>query len=185
MKYGYARVSTLDQQLDNQIEQLKVAGAETIVKEKLTGTTKNRPEFQTLLAGLNAGDTLIVTKLDRFARNTKEALELIQELFQQDVIIHVLNLGLIDNTATGQLIFTIFSAFAEFERSLIIERTQEGKRFAKTNDPNFREGRPKKYTKEHLQLAYDFKQEGLTYKMIERKTGISISTQQRAFKRMK
>ena len=111
-------------------------------------------------------------------------LELIQELFHQDVSIHVLNLGLIDNTATGQLIFTIFSAFAEFERSLIIERTQEGKQFAKMNDPNFREGRPKKYTSEQLKLAYDLKQNGLTYKMIEKKTGISISTQQRAFKQM-
>lgn len=184
MKYGYARVSTLEQKLDNQIEQLKNAGAETIVQEKLTGTTKNRPEFQALLGKLESGDTLIVTKLDRFARNTKEALEIIQELFKQNVSIHVLNIGLIDNTATGQLIYTIFSAFSEFERSLIIERTQEGKRFAKINDPNFREGRPKKYTKEQLELAYDLKQEGLTYKMIERKTGISISTQQRAFNQM-
>lgn len=185
MKYGYARVSTLDQKLHNQIKQLKDAGAETIVKENLTGKTKKRPEFQKLLAQLDAGDTLIVTKLDRFARNTKEALELIQELFQKNVTIHILDIGLIDNTATGQLIFTIFSAFAQFERSLIIERTQEGKKFAKFHDPNFREGRPKKYTQEQLQLAYDLKQRGLTYKMIERKTGISISTQQRAFKQMK
>ncbi len=184
MKYGYARVSTLEQKLDNQIKQLRDAGAETIVQEKITGSTKNRPEFQELLARLESGDTLIVTKLDRFARNTKEALELIQELFQQNVSIHVLNIGLIDNTATGQLIYTIFSAFSEFERSLIVERTQDGKRYAKAHDPNFREGRPKKYTQEQLQLAYDLKQSGLTYKMIERKTGISISTQQRAFKQI-
>ena len=143
MKYGYARVSTLDQKLDTQIKQLKDAGAEMIVQEKTTGVTKNRPEFQELLARLEVGDTLIVTKLDRFARNTKEALELIQELFQQNVSIHVLNIGLIDNTATGQLIYTIFSAFSEFERALIVERTQDGKRYAKAHDPNFREGRPK------------------------------------------
>lgn len=184
MKYGYARVSTLEQKLENQAEQLRDAGAETIIQEKLTGTTKDRPEFQGLLARLEAGDTLIVTKLDRFARNTKEALEIIQELFQENVNIHILNIGLIDNTATGQLIFTIFSAFAQFERSLIIERTQEGKRYAKVHDPKFREGRPKKYTHEQLQLAYELKQQGLTYKMIERKTGISISTQQRSFKQM-
>jgi len=184
MKYGYARVSTLDQKLDNQIKILKDAGAEIIIQEKLTGTKKNRPEFQNLLATLKEGDMIIVTKLDRFARNTREALEIIQDLFKQNVSIHVLNIGLIDNTPTGQLIYTIFSAFSEFERSLIIERTQEGKRFAKINDSNFREGRPKKYTKEQLKLAYDLKQAGLTYKMIERKTGISISTQQRAFKQM-
>ena len=75
MKYGYARVSTLEQKLENQAEQLRDAGAETIIQEKLTGTTKDRPEFQGLLARLEAGDTLIVTKLDRFVRNTKEPLK--------------------------------------------------------------------------------------------------------------
>ena len=99
MKYGYARVSTLDQKLENQIEQLKNAGAEKIVQEKLTGTTKQRPEFQDLLARLEVGDTLIVTKLDRFARNTKEALEIIQSLFEKGVSIHILNIGLIGSVA--------------------------------------------------------------------------------------
>lgn len=89
MKYGYARVSPLDQKSENQIEQLKDAGAETIVQEKLTGTTQQRPEFKELLTRLETGDTLIVTKLDLFARNTKEALEIIQELFQQNVSIHI------------------------------------------------------------------------------------------------
>lgn len=184
MKYGYARVSTTDQKLDNQIQELQDAGAEEIFQEKKTGTTTNRPEFQQLLQQLEIGDTLIVTKLDRFARNTKEALEIIQELFDQNIKIHILNIGLIDSTPTGQLIFTIFSAFAQFERDMIIERTQEGKRYAKIHDPHFREGRPKKYTKEQIQLAYELKQQGLTYKMVERKTGISISTQQRAYKQM-
>lgn len=184
MKYGYARISTTDQKLENQIQQLTDAGAETITQERRTGTTTNRPEFQQLLQQLQASDTLIVTKLDRFARNTKEALGIIQELFERHVKIHILNVGLIDNTPTGQLIFTILSAFAQFERDMIIERTQEGKRYAKIHDPQFREGRPKKYTKEQIQLAYELKQQGLTYKMIERKTGISISTQQRSFKQM-
>lgn len=183
MKYGYARVSTIDQKLESQIEKLKEAGAEIIVQEKITGTTKNRPEFQLLLEKVKEGDTLIVTKLDRFARNTKEALEIIQDLFKRNIKTHILNLGLIDNTATGQLVFTIFSAFAEFERALIIERTQEGKKYAKEHDINFREGRPRKYNKEQLQLAYELKKQGLTYKMIERKTGISISTQQRSFRK--
>lgn len=184
MKYGYARVSTTDQKLENQIKQLKDAGAEKIFKEKFTGTTTKRPEFKKLIALLKTDDELIVTKLDRFARNTREALDIIQDLFKNNVKINILNMGVIDNTPTGQLIFTIFSAFAQFERELILERTQEGKRFAKAHDPKFREGRPKKYSQEQLQLAYDLKQEGLTYKMIERKTGISISTQQRAFKQM-
>ncbi len=130
-----------------------------------------------MLKKLANGDTLIVTKLDRLARNTKEVLEIVQSLIK----VHILNIGLIDNTPTGQLIFTIFSAFAQFERDLIVTRTQEGKNFAKIHDPNFKEGRPQKFTGEQIQFAYELKQQGMTYKMIERKTGISIATQKRRF----
>ena len=157
MKYGYARVSTTDQKLANQIELLKLAGAEKIFQEKFTGTTTERPEFQKLLRVLKTGDTLIVTKLDRFARNTP----------------------------TGQLVFTIFSAFAQFERDMIVTRTQEGKLYAKQHDPLFREGRPKTYSDEQIRFAYELRQQGMTYKMIERKTGISKRTQQRRFKLVK
>lgn len=137
MKYGYARVSTTDQKLANQIELLKLAGAEKVFQEKFTGTTTERPEFQKLLQALKTDDTLIVTKLDRFARNTREALTIIQELFNRNIKVNILNMGLIDNTPTGQLIFTIFSAFAQFERDMIVTRTHEGKEYAKRNDPYF------------------------------------------------
>ena len=137
MKYGYARVSTTDQKLANQIELLKLAGAEKVFQEKFTGMTTERPEFQKLLQALKSDDTLIVTKLDRFARNTREALTIIQELFSRNVKVNILNMGLIDNTPTGQLIFTIFSAFAQFERDMIVTRTQEGKLYAKQHDPLF------------------------------------------------
>lgn len=182
MKYGYARVSTSDQKLENQIDLLKSAGADKIFQEKYTGTTTQRPEFQKLLNELKVNDTLIVTKLDRFARNTTEALELIQKLFKQNIKVNILNMGVIDNTPTGQLIFTIFSAFAQFERDLIVTRTQEGKMYAREHDPNFREGRPRTYSDEKIQLAYELRQQGMTYKMIARKTGISERTQQRRFK---
>lgn len=182
MKYGYARVSTSDQKLENQIDLLKSAGADKIFQEKYTGTTTQRPEFQKLLNELKVNDTLIVTKLDRFARNTTEALELIQKLFKQNIKVNILNMGVIDNTPTGQLIFTIFSAFAQFERDLIVTRTQEGKMYAREHDPNFREGRPRTYSDEQIQLAYELRQQGMTYKMIARKTGISERTQQRRFK---
>lgn len=182
MKYGYARVSTADQKLENQLEALKIAGADKIYQEKFTGTTTERPEFSKLLQQLNPNDTLIVTKLDRFARNTREALDIIQDLFNSEVKVNILNMGLIDNTPTGQLIFTIFSAFAQFERDMIVTRTQEGKAYAKRNDPHFREGRPQTYTDEQMRLAYQLRQQGMTYKMIARKTGISERTQQRRFK---
>lgn len=182
MKYGYARVSTTDQKLENQLEALKIAGADKIYQEKFTGTTTERPEFTKLLQQLNPDDTLIVTKLDRFARNTREALDIIQDLFKREIKVNILNMGLIDNTPTGQLIFTIFSAFAQFERDMIVTRTQEGKAYAKRNDPLFREGRPQTYTDEQMRLAYQLRQQGMTYKMIARKTGISERTQQRRFK---
>lgn len=182
MKYGYARVSTTDQKLENQLEALKIAGADKIYQEKFTGTTTERPELTKLLQQLNSDDTLIVTKLDRFARNTREALDIIQDLFNREIKVNILNMGLIDNTPTGQLIFTIFSAFAQFERDMIVTRTQEGKAYAKRNDPHFREGRPQTYTDEQMRLAYQLRQQGMTYKMIARKTGISERTQQRRFK---
>ena len=181
MKIGYARVSTFEQKLESQIEVLKEAGAEEVFQEKFTGTTVERPQFNLVLKKLANGDTLIVTKLDRLARNTKEVLEIVQSLFNRGIKVHILNIGLIDNTPTGQLIFTIFSAFAQFERDLIVTRTQEGKNFAKIHDPNFKEGRPQKFTKEQIQFAYELKQQEMTNKMIERKTGISIATQKRRF----
>ncbi|MDG4967096.1 recombinase family protein [Lactococcus lactis] len=181
MKIGYARVSTFEQKLESQIDLLKEAGAEEVFQEKFTGTTVERPEFNKAIQKLTNGDTLIVTKLDRLARNTREVLEIVQSLFNRGITVHILNIGLIDNTPTGQLIFTIFSAFAQFERDLIVNRTQEGKSYAKIHDPNFKEGRPQKFTEEQIQFAYELKKEGMTYKMIERKTGISIATQKRRF----
>lgn len=104
MKYGYARVSTTDQKLANQIELLKLAGAEKVFQEKFTGTTTERPEFQKLLQALKTDDTLIVTKLDRFARNTREALTIIQELFNRNIKVNILNMGLIDNTVKSKML---------------------------------------------------------------------------------
>ena len=166
MKIGYARVSTFEQKLESQIEVLKEAGAEEVFQEKFTGTTVERPQFNLVLKKLENGDTLIVTKLDRLARNTREVLEIVQSLFNRGIKVHILNIGLIDNTPTGQLIFTIFSAFAQFERDLIVTRTQEEKNFAKIHDPNFKEGRPQKFTEEQIQFAHELKQQGMTYKTV-------------------
>ncbi|PRY82874.1 recombinase family protein [Alkalibacterium olivapovliticus] len=174
MKYGYARVSTRGQDLNSQIEKLKQEHCDTIYAEKMTGTTAERPEFQRLLNTIESGDTLVVTKLDRFARSTQEALTIIKDLFERDVKIDILNLGRIENTPSGRLIFTVFSAFADFERDLIIERTQEGKAIAKQN-PNFREGRPKKFSKTQLEHALKLLNTH-SYKQVYELTGISKTT---------
>lgn len=134
MKYGYARVSSLGQDLDTQIQILKDENCDEIFSEKITSNVSKkvkRMQLEKLLLKLQAGDTLVVTKLDRLARSTQQALTLIQDLFERNINVYILNIGRIENTPTGRLIFTVFSAFAEFERELIIERMHEGKEVAK------------------------------------------------------
>ncbi|WNF06364.1 recombinase family protein [Brevibacillus borstelensis] len=178
MRYGYARVSTVGQDLQAQISALEAEGCDVIYSEKFTGTKTDRPEFQRLLAELKTGDTLIVTKLDRFARSTLEAIQTIRDLFERGVKIHVLNIGVVENTPSGRLIFNVLSSFAEFERDLIVERTQEGKAIAKQR-PDFREGRPPKYTRKQIEHALKLLDHH-SYSEVEDLTGISKSTLIRA-----
>ncbi|WP_176522329.1 recombinase family protein [Bacillus cereus] len=178
VKYGYARVSTLNQDLESQIQMLEKEECKKIYSEKFTGTKFDRPKFQELLSVLEKGDSLVVTKLDRFARSTEHAIQTIKMLFDKGVKVHILNMGIVEDTPTGRLMFNIMSAFAEFERDMIVERTQEGKAIAKLN-PNFREGRPKKYNKEQMEHALNLLKTE-SYRKVERITGISVSTLQRA-----
>lgn len=178
MKYGYARVSSKNQDLDVQLSQLKAESCEIIYQEKITGTKVDRPEFKKVLAALKKGDTLVVTKLDRLARNTKEGIEIIDDLFKRDIKVHVLNVGLLENTTMGRFFLQTMLAVAEMERNMIIERTQEGKELAKLN-PNFKEGRPKKFSKEQIKLALEL-MESHSAKQVSEMTGISMSTLFRA-----
>lgn len=178
MKYGYARVSTVNQDLAAQLQALEKECCEKIYSEKFTGTKSDRPQFQELLSLLQVGDTLVVTKLDRFARSTVDALKTIKSLFEKGVKVHILNMGLVENTPTGKLIFSVMSAFAEFERDMIVERTQEGKAIAKLRE-DFREGRPKKFSKNQIEHALQLL-ESNSYKQVENMTGISKSTLIRA-----
>lgn len=178
MKYGYARVSTTGQDLSSQLDILEKEGCKKIFQDKMTGTKKERPQFSELLNVLKQGDTLVVTKLDRFARSTKEGIEIIQDLFKRGINVHVLNMGLIEDTPTGRLVLNIMLAFGEFERDMIIERTQEGKALAKQRD-DFREGRPKKFSRAQINHALELLEKN-SYKKVEEMTGISISTLTRA-----
>ena len=142
--YGYARVSTAGQSLNEQKDTLKNSGAEIILSEKYSGTTTKRPQFEKMVNLIEPNDTLIVTKLDRFARNTLEALNLIEDLLKEKIVIKVLNLGTIDNTPMGRMIVRTLLSVAEMERDMIIERTHAGKMFAKQHNPNYKEGRTKR-----------------------------------------
>ena len=183
MIYGYARVSTLGQardgnSLDAQNKALTEAGAEKVFSDAFTGTKTDRPELDKLIDMLNDGDTIVVTKLDRIARNLIQGVELINQLNKNGVRVNVLNLGIIDNTPTGKLIRNVMLSFAEFERDMIVQRTQEGKQIAKQN-PNYKEGRPFKYTTAQLAHALELLETN-SYTQVSRMTGISRSTLVRA-----
>lgn len=179
MIYGYARVSTKGQakdgnSLDAQEIALRSAGATEVYADAFTGTKTHRPELDKLINVMQSGDTMVVTKLDRIARSATQGIELIQLLLDRGIVVHVLNMGLMDNTPTGKLIRNIMLAFAEFERDMIVERTQEVKMIAKQN-PDFKEGRPKKFSKVQINHALELLDK-YSYKQVEQMTGISKST---------
>lgn len=183
MIYGYARVSTKGQakdgnSLEAQEKALREAGAAEIFTDAFTGTKTDRPEFDKLLMKIGMGDTLVVTKLDRFARSMSQGSELVSELINKGVRVYILNIGVMDNTPASKLIRNVFFAFAEFERDMIVERTQEGKTIAKQN-PDFKEGRPQKYGRKQIDHALTML-ETHSYKQVEELTGISKSTLIRA-----
>ena len=121
----------------------------------------------------------MVCKLDRFARTAIEGVQVVRELFERGIRVHILNMGLVENTLTGNLILTVMLAFAEYERGTIVERTQTGKAVAR-QDPNFKDGRPKKFKPEQIALALSLLEQGKTYRQITTMTGISKSTLIRA-----
>lgn len=186
MIYGYARVSTKGQakdgnSLEAQEKALRESGANEIYVDAFTGTKTDRPEFDKLMDKIQKGDTLIVTKLDRFARSMAQGSELVSDLIEKGIKVYILNIGVMDNTPSSKLIRNVFFAFAEFERDMIVERTMEGKAIAKQN-PDFREGRPKKYSRKQIEHALELL-ESNSYKQVEDMTGISKSTLIRAKKK--
>ena len=188
MVFGYARVSTNGQardgnSLDAQVLALKQAGAVNIFSDVFSGSKNARPQLDKLLNIIQSGDKLIITKLDRIARSVIHGIQLIEALNTKGVTIDVLNMGIIDNSPTGKLIRNIMLAFSEFERDMIIQRTQEGKAVARQN-PNFRDGRPKKFSRVQIDHALELLQNH-SYKQVSSMTGISRATLGRAKARQK
>lgn len=178
MKYGYARVSTVAQDLESQLQALQKENCHEIYSEKFTGMNTDRPKLNELIGKLEEGDTLVVTKLDRLARKTTEGITIVERLFAKGVKVHVLNVGLLENTSMGKFFLTTLLAVAEMERNMIVERTQEGKAIAKQRD-DFKEGRPKKYKRAQIETALKLLETN-SYKQVEEMTGISKSTLIRA-----
>lgn len=126
MKVGYARVSTADQNLETQIEQLERAGCQKIFQEKESGAKSNRPELTKALDYIREGDVFVVTKLDRLARSMIDFWKILECIETKDVGLSILNMQLDTTTAQGRLMMGVLSSVAEFERSLILERQKEG-----------------------------------------------------------
>ncbi|MBN1042530.1 MULTISPECIES: recombinase family protein [Clostridium] len=187
--YGYCRVSSKKQivegnGLDVQEKEILEKYENAIIrKEQFTGTTTERPIFQNVIHELETGDTLVVTKLDRLARNTVEGIEIVQQLFEKGVAVHVLNVGLLENTSMGKFFLTTLLAVAEMERNTILERTQAGKEIARTKE-GYREGRPQKYTPEQLEYAMELLKTN-SYTQVEKMTQISKSTLTREARKRK
>jgi DNA invertase Pin-like site-specific DNA recombinase len=174
MIYGYARVSTVEQNLDRQIDMLKQKGVNELFTEKMSGTKKNRPELDKLLEALKTGDTIIVESLSRLGRSTKNLIELV-ELFQEKGV-HLVSLkeAIDTSTPSGKLLFTLMSAIAQFERDIIAERTSEGLKAARAR--GHMGGRPKTDESKlaQAQKLYDSKE--YTIREIEELTVVKKST---------
>lgn len=128
MKVGYARVSTEDQDLETQISSLRDAGCGMVYSEHITGTKASRPEWDKALASLRGGDSLVITRLDRAGRSLKHLLALSERLDEQGCSLVVIEQAIDTSTSAGRALFQMLGVFAEFERSLISERTKEALR---------------------------------------------------------
>ena len=171
---GYARVSTQDQQLTGQVEALKAAGATTIYREKVSGVRADRPQLAKLMAALDAGDILVVTKLDRLGRSTRELLELIERIGKVGAAFRSLGDPLFDTTSSqGRLLSTLLAAIAEFERELIRERTGDGRKRAMANGVKF--GRKPKLSPYQRAEAIRRRADGETLASIAKSYGVAIS----------
>ncbi|MED1202563.1 recombinase family protein [Heyndrickxia acidicola] len=181
MIFGYMRVSTLDQNLDRQEQQLKEAGCEKVFFEKVTGTKRERPELNHLLDQLRAGDEVIITDLTRLSRSTKDLIEIVELIGSKGANLRSLKESWLDTTtAHGKLMFTMFAGLAQFERDLISERTKEGLQAAAANGRHA--GRPSVQDDKLEYAFYLYDKGGMTMQEIAEKAKISRMTLHRKLK---
>lgn len=171
---GYARVSTQDQDLGGQLDELKAAGATTVYREKISGARADRPQLAKLMRSLKPGDVVAVTKLDRLGRSTRELLDLIDRIGKAGAAFRSLGDPLFDTAgAQGRLLVTMLAAIAEFERELIRERTGDGRKRAMAQGVKF--GRKRKLSDYQRQEAIKRRDAGELLGSIAKSYGVAIS----------
>ena len=181
MKLGYARVSTIDQSLDLQLDALKAAGCDEIFSDHgISGNTFSRKGLNQILSTLKSGDLLIVWKLDRLGRSLRFLTKFIDSLKQQGIGFKSLTDGIDTTSTNGLLVFHIMASLAEFERSLISERTKEGMKAAKTRGVHV--GRPKKISDKQIVQIKKSLNAGFTRVSIAKAMDVSINTNYRAIR---
>ena len=180
MIYGYARVSTADQNLDRQKDALYKYGIDYLYYEKTSGTKRNRPELDLMLKSLVEGDTIVIESLSRLGRSVKNLAELMEQLNEKGVRLVSLKETIDTTSSTGKLLFTILSSLAEFERNVLVERTREGLNAARARGRCG--GRPKTDPKavQKAVALYQTKQYSATE--VTDLTGVSKATLYRAIK---
>jgi DNA invertase Pin-like site-specific DNA recombinase len=175
MYVGYARVSTDDQHLDTQLQVLKQAGCKRIFQEKVSGARRQRPELAKMLEHLREGDTVVVWKLDRLARSTRDLLEIADTIDKAGAGLKSLSEPWADTTSpSGRMVLTVFAGIAEFERELIKERTSTGRIAALKRGVRF--GRPARLTAEQTALAKRLLEEGNSAKEVAKTFGVHKAT---------
>lgn len=175
--FGYARVSTADQNTDTQIETLQKHGCHRIFEEKITGMATQRPALDEMLALLREGDTVVVSRLNRLGRSRNHLIDLVSDFADRKITFKALDLGIDSSTVAGKLVLRIFSALAEYERETILEKTRAGQQLAKAKGKHI--GRFKGVNPENFEKVRTALQKGLSVSEIVKLTGISISSVKR------
>ncbi|HHD0941843.1 TPA: recombinase family protein, partial [Staphylococcus aureus] len=183
-KIGYARVSTGLQNLNLQEDQLNQYGCEKIFSDHISGSKSKRPGLDKAIEFARAGDTIVVWRLDRLGRNMEDLITLVNELNNRGVSFHSLeeNITMDKSSSTGQLLFHLFAAFAEFERNLILERSSAGRIAARARGRYG--GRPEKLNKQDLKLLKTLYDNGTPIKTIAEQWKVSRTTIYRYLNRL-
>ena len=186
--FAYCRVSTADQTTDNQVREIAGAGfnvePKRVVAETVSGsvTAMERKGFARLVDRMESGDVLIVTKLDRLGRNAMDVRATVEKLAREGVRVHCLALGGVDLTSpAGKMTMGVIGAVAEFERDLLIERTQAGLARAKAEGKAL--GRPSSLSSDQLAAVRASRAEGVSLGVLAKQYGVSRAAIQRAEKR--